>query len=87
LGIGFTSLLLGALAFSCSKGGGVGGSTVVGDGSVDETPACKVGSGTKPVQAPKFLWNRPTDTGWFSSPAIVDLADGTKTTRALVVPT
>src|SRR6185369_11681501 len=38
-------------------------------------------------QKPKFLWNRPTDTGWFSSPAIVDLEGGKSTTRALVVPT
>ena len=35
---------------------------------------------------PTFMWNGQTDTGWFSSPAIVDLRDGTTTTRALVVP-
>lgn len=81
------------LAFtSCSKGGGGGvegggASSVAPDGSVVETAACKKGSGTAAVQAPKLLWNQPTDTGWFSSPAIVDLSDGTTTTRALVVPT
>src|SRR5262249_52964476 len=85
LGIVATSLLLAGLGLSCSGGGG--GSTVVGDGSLEETAACKVGSGKAPVQAPKFLWNRPTDTGWFSSPAIVELSDGTTKKRALVVPT
>lgn len=66
--------------------GGSGGTTY-GDGSVDETPTCQSGEGTAPVAAPKLLWNAPTDTGWFSSPAIVELSDGSETTRALVVPT
>lgn len=86
--------LLAALAFSCSKSGGSvpssggnGGSTVAPDGGVTETAACVKGTGTAPVQAPQFLWNHATDTGWFSSPAIVQLSDGTTKTPALVVPT
>jgi hypothetical protein len=84
--------LLAALAFSCSKSGdhaaaGNGGSTVASDGGIAPTAACPKGAGTAPVQVPQFLWNQPTDTAWFSSPAIVQLSDGTTTTPALVVPT
>ena len=61
-------------------------STTYGDGSVVETAACKVGGGTAAVEKPVFLMNVGSDTGWFSSPAIADLSDGTTTTRALVVP-
>ena len=56
------------------------------DGAVVETAVCTKGTGTAPVQEPQFLWNGSTDTGWFSSPAILELSDGTTTTRALVVP-
>jgi hypothetical protein len=85
------------VASACSSGGnhntgGQGGGadrndagTTLDDGGVVETPVCKKGSGTAKVAAPMLLWNAPTDTGWFSSPAIVDLSDGTTTTRALVV--
>jgi FG-GAP-like repeat len=67
-------------------GGNRDGGTTFKDGGVDETAFCKKGSGTQAVQMPVFKWNGQTDTGWFSSPAIVDLNDGSKTTRALVVP-
>jgi hypothetical protein len=89
------ALLAAPLAVSCggdsaNPGGGGDadrdGGTVFGDGGVVETAACTKGSGTKPVQKPTFLWNGPTDTGWFSSPAIVELDDGHTKTRALVVP-
>lgn len=82
-------------AGACSKdssgnggegGGSRDGGTTFEDGGVVETPVCKKGSGTAAVQAPAFVMNLATDTGWFSSPAIVDLSDGTTTTRALVVP-
>ncbi|HVY47082.1 MAG TPA: VCBS repeat-containing protein [Minicystis sp.] len=86
--------LLAALSVTSCGGGGGGsgggdrdGGTVYKNGDVEETAACKKGAGTKPVQKPVFKWNAPTDTGWFSSPGIVDLSDGKTTTRALVVPT
>jgi hypothetical protein len=87
------ALAAGALGFaSCGKSTppgveGAGGSSVAEDGGVTQTLACAKGAGTAAVQAPVFLWNAPTDTGWFSSPAIADLSDGKTTTRALVVPT
>ncbi len=80
---------------SNSAGGAGGGSTGTGmrdagttysDAGTTPTPACAKGTGTAPVAAPKLVMNLPTDTGWFSSPAIVDLSDGKTTTRALVVP-
>jgi hypothetical protein len=85
-GVGFVA--------SCSHGQGSGGSaggdrdggTTFPDGGVVSTASCQKGSGTAPVAAPKFVMNLQTDTGWFSSPAIVDLSDGKTTTRALVVP-
>lgn len=84
----FASLL--ALGCSSSSDGGNEakdrGSTKAPDDSVDPTPACMPGSGKADVEAPVFVWNAPTDTGWFSSPAITDLSDGKTTTRALVVP-
>ncbi|HVY45584.1 MAG TPA: hypothetical protein VHB21_06875, partial [Minicystis sp.] len=59
-------------------GAGTGAGHQGGGGSA---PTCKKGSGTAPVQMPVFQWNGQTDTGWFSSPAIVDLSDGTTTKR------
>src|SRR5262245_31557028 len=56
------------------------------DGSIQETPACKRGSGTAGVERPAFVMNVSADTGWFSSPAIVELSAGSKRSRALVVP-
>lgn len=44
------------------------------DGAVAETPTCKAEGGTAAVQAPTFVRNVKTgETGWFASPAVVDL--------------
>jgi hypothetical protein len=67
-------------------GGGEGGtgprdgSSVYDDGSVAATPACQPAGGAAPVAQPKHVRNiRPGETGWFGSPAIVDLdKDGKK---------
>ncbi|MCC6557182.1 MAG: VCBS repeat-containing protein [Polyangiaceae bacterium] len=91
----FAALLaLAGAPYACSSddsnGGGAGsdrdGGTVLEDGGVEETPACAKGAGAAAVAEPAFLMNLDSDTGWFSSPAIVDLSDGATTTRALVVP-
>lgn len=87
----FGLALVPAMAAACSsKGGGGayrdGGDTTYPDAGVTATAACQKGTGTAPVAAPTLVMNLPTDTGWFSSPAIVDLSDGKTTTRALVVP-
>ncbi len=84
--------MLGVAAFvafvACGGGGGGagdGGSTVLPDGSLAPTAACKAGSSKGPVQAPTFLFNIAAgETGWFSSPAIVDLAGDGK--REIVAP-
>jgi hypothetical protein len=62
------------------SGGPREGGTVLPDGSVTPTAACKSAGGTAAVQKPSFLFNIAAgETGWFSSPAIVDLAgDGKK---------
>jgi hypothetical protein len=40
----------------------------------DGSPACAPAGGHAPVQAPRFVRNIPTgETGWFSSPSLVDL--------------
>ena len=78
----------------CSAcGGGDSGTTprgdnseVFGDGSIVATPECSDPGASAPVPAPVFVRNLKSNTGWFSSPAFVDLSDGTTTTRALVVP-
>ncbi len=55
-------------------GGGTDGGTVLEDGAVAETPACKSENGTAAVQMPTFVRNVKTgETGWFASPAVVDL--------------
>jgi hypothetical protein len=42
--------------------------------AVTTTTVCKSAGGTAPVQPPEFLRNLPTgETGWFSSPAMLDL--------------
>ncbi len=80
-----------AAVASCSSSGNApsagrdGGVTTLTDGGTTATAACQKGTGTAPVAAPTFKMNVATDTGWFSSPAIVDLSDGTTTTRALVI--
>jgi hypothetical protein len=55
-------------------------SNVYGDGSVAATALCKVGSSSGAVQKPVLVRNiRSGETGWFGSPAIVDLdGDGKK---------
>jgi hypothetical protein len=91
IGVSGVVLAAGASAASCSSKGSAStgdrdGGTTFPDAGTQATPACQKGTGTAPVAEPVLLWNAPTDTGWFSSPAIVDLSDGTTTTRALVVP-
>src|SRR3974390_378064 len=63
-----------------SSGGPREGGSVLPDGSVTPPAACKAGGGKAAVQSPHFLFNTPAgETGWFSSPAIADLAgDGKK---------
>ncbi|MGH7297269.1 MAG: FG-GAP repeat domain-containing protein, partial [Polyangiaceae bacterium] len=60
--------------------GGVGEGSVLPDGSVAPTAACRATGGTAPVQKPQFVRNIAAgETGWFSSPAVADLdGDGTK---------
>ena len=62
------------------SGGPREGGTVLPDGSVAPTAACKSAGGTAPVQKPSFRRNIAAgETGWFSSPAVVDLdGDGKK---------
>src|SRR6185295_9591034 len=54
--------------------------TVAPDGHVDPTAACMPKKSAGAVAAPKFVRNLAAgETGWFSSPAIVDLdGDGKK---------
>ncbi len=53
---------------------------VLPDGSVTPTTACQAGASGGPVQMPTFVRNlAPGETGWFSSPGVVDLnGDGKK---------
>ncbi len=91
--IGATSLVVLASFAACggdsgssgNAGGDDGGppregGTVLGDGSIAPTSACKSENGTAAVQMPTFVRNLATgETGWFSSPAVVDLdGDGKK---------
>jgi hypothetical protein len=75
------------LALACSSAeptGGAGPSTTFPDGSVDPTNACAGEGGSAPVAQPVFVRNMKGDkswaeTGWFSSPGLVDLnGDGKK---------
>ena len=65
---------------SGSSSGGGGDGSVLSDGSVTPTAACKADGGTSAVQMPTFVRNIAAgETGWFSSPAVVDLdGDGKK---------
>jgi hypothetical protein len=66
-----------------SSGGGDG--SVLADGSVTPTAACKSEGGSAPVQTPKFVRNIAAgETGWFSSPAVVDLDGNGK--KEIVAP-
>jgi hypothetical protein len=71
-----------ALFSACSDGGGSGprDGSVAGDGGVHPTPQCQPQGGTTPVAQPTFVRNIHTgETGWFSSPAVIDLdKNGTK---------
>ena len=62
--------------FACDSGDGSGprDSGVASDGAVEQTPQCQSQGGTAPVAQPTFVRNIKTgETGWFSSPAVVDL--------------
>ena len=59
---------------SSGGNGGTDGGMVLEDGAVAATPACQSENGTAPVQMPTFVRNVKTgETGWFASPAVVDL--------------
>jgi hypothetical protein len=66
------------LVAACSGSNSGGGPKP--DGKVEATPACQPDGGSAPVAQPTFVRNLSTgETGWFSSPAVVDLAhNGTK---------
>ncbi len=63
-----------------NDGGSGGDSSVAPDGVVEQTPQCQAGGGSAPVAQPTFVRNIKTgETGWFSSPAVIDLdKNGTK---------
>lgn len=67
-----------------AAGAGAPPSQTWGDGAVQAVASCQPQGGTEPVQSPVFVRNLTGDkhwaeTGWFSSPAIVDLdGDGKK---------
>ena len=72
-----------ALALACSSaepGGGAGPNTSFPDGSVAPTTTCESEGGSTPVAQPVFVRNmKSEETGWFSSPGLVDLnGDGKK---------
>jgi hypothetical protein len=61
-----------------SGGGGEG--SVLADGALASTPSCAAATSSGAVQKPQFVRNLAAgETGWFSSPAVVDLnGDGKK---------
>jgi hypothetical protein len=65
---------------SADGGGGRDGSTVLPDGAVAPTEACRSEGGKAGVAAPVLVRNvKVGETAWYSSPAVVDLdKDGTK---------
>ncbi|MGH7284408.1 MAG: FG-GAP repeat domain-containing protein, partial [Polyangiaceae bacterium] len=66
-------------------GGNRDGGTTLSDGAVAPTPACKSDNGTAPVAQPVFVRNLDSgETGWFSSPAVVDLDGDSK--KEIVAP-
>ena len=57
-----------------SGNGGRDGGVVLEDGAVVETPTCKSEGATAGMQKPTFVRNVKTgETGWYASPAVVDL--------------
>jgi hypothetical protein len=59
---------------SSGGNGGNDGGIVLEDGAVAATLACQSENGTAAVQMPTFVRNVKTgETGWFASPAVVDL--------------
>ncbi len=59
---------------SSGGNGGRDGSTTLEDGATAESPACKAQGGTAAVASPQHVRNVKTgETGWFASPAVVDL--------------
>ncbi len=80
--LGLALLLAAGSTFAvfAACGGGSGSSTprdpgvTFPDASFTPTSACKSGGGSGPMQAPTFVRNLHTgETGWFGSPAVVDL--------------
>ncbi len=75
--------MLAPLAVAALGGSQLACNGLIGD--VEQSAICERRAGGVPVAEPKLLMNLATDTGWFASPAIVELSDGMKKTRALVV--
>ncbi len=88
VGVVLLSALAAAVACGGSDSGGGGGgagddgggggthgdASVAEDGSVAPQAACKAQGGSSPVAMPTFAFNVKTgETGWFGSPAVVDL--------------
>lgn len=81
----FTCLLAASLTppLACGSGGSSdtgapassrGGGSVAAEGGVEPTPSCEPSGGTEKVAAPTFVRNLAAgETGWFSSPAALDL--------------
>lgn len=63
-----------------ASSGGPRDGSVLEDGAIAPTAACKAEGGAAPVAAPTFVRNvRTGETGWFASPLVVDLdRDGKK---------
>jgi len=73
-------VLLGTLLLTACGGPTRGRAQVFPDGTIEATPSCQPAGGSAPVAAPVFVRNLPAgETGWFSSPAVLDLdGDGQK---------
>jgi hypothetical protein len=59
---------------SSSSSGGPRDASVLEDGAIAPTAACKVEGGSAPVAAPQHVRNVETrETGWFASPLVIDV--------------
>ena len=59
---------------SSSSSGGPRDASVLEDGAITPTAACKAEGGSAPVAAPQHVRNVETkETGWFASPLVVDV--------------